>query len=727
MGGGGFMIPELNLFEILISNFIDKCVDTSIVAIKRADSNRKIKNQDFQTRIYQVIIDAINKFTYMKCKDQDFIYGVAEVLLLGLKSGNKDLGDIIGETLSVLGKSDINENRKEFISVLNHEISKEENFDIYKEVLLILLQTKENDSIDFRQIYEKLEQITEILNAKSKDYNRNVGIQDRKFQNNQRKEYVEKWNDVLFLHRNQPIEKQVRLCDVYVLPEYKIEENKGSGDLDVLINDFISGETKRYSPVMILGDGGMGKTSLVSYICAHYDNEETLIVVRFNDLNRSVLNNYGIWAALEKELNCDKEDFRSKRLILDGFDEAKIEKDRDKLLVEFLMDATNVKQLRVLMTSRKYYVDEDKYSFCRILYIQLMSKDLINSMCEKYAAVTKEALYKIENNNEVIGIPFILYMILSLKIKLEEYTGLSELYDKIFALNGGIYDRLYDDGMHWISNPDVKSQVHIISQKIAFAMFEKDELVLTEIEYQKIVEGINIDRMNDFAIANYYDIGTKLSFIHKSIYEYFVAEYLFAVIKHSINISKEHLAGTFGKILKGNVLSKEIIMFLKFKIVNGEIMDVYDTVSDAFQIMLLDGMTYYTKECYRNVIDCEMNIVTNMLGILHVWEKKYYYINKGICTYLKYNLNYSLNLKNLNLSKTDLRGVNFFGSDLSEADLSGANVRRANLRGANLSGEYLIGANLSFADLSGADLSLADLSEANLRGLKEEVCYTSTV
>lgn len=189
--GGEFMIPEVNIYEILISNFLDKCVNVSIATIKRANSNRKIKNLDFQIRIYQVTIDAINRITFNKYKNQDIVYGAAEVLLLGFKSGNEDFDDIIGKTLIALGEIDVTENRKKFISVLNHEISKEENFDVYKEVLLTLLQMKENDNIDFQQINKKLEQITEILRIKNKNYERNVEIQNTKFQNNQRREYVE--------------------------------------------------------------------------------------------------------------------------------------------------------------------------------------------------------------------------------------------------------------------------------------------------------------------------------------------------------------------------------------------------------------------------------------------------------------------------------------------------------------------------------------------------------
>lgn len=518
MGGGVFMITNEMIISGIVSKIINDCIDISKDAIKRADISRKSKNQNFQTRMYQVIIDAINSFTFEQYKNKDILYDAANLLLTGFKCSGKVTDKNIGATLSVLGISVVN--RKEFISVLYHEICKEKNFDVYKEVLLFLLQIIEYNSQDFRQINEKLQYITEKLDAK--DNEKNIDIQDTRFQNNQRAEYAKKWLDVLFLHRNQPIEKQVRLCDIYVWLKYKdVDTNKKDNNLEVLVNDFIKGEAKRYLPVIILGDGGMGKSTLVSRICSKYENENALIVVRFKDLNCEVLNNSGIWSALENELQCKREDFRNKRLIIDGFDEAKINTNKDKLLVEFLMDAVNIRQLRVLITSRRNYVNISKYGFCRLLYLQTMHEDLVDAMCTKYAAAAKETIFEIKNHNNVIGIPFILYMILSLKLRVEKDTGICELYEKVFALNGGVYDRLYDDGMHWISNPGIKEQVHEISQKLAFAMFEKNKLELTENEYQKIVKNVNTYRINDFALANYYEIGNELSFIHKTIYEYF--------------------------------------------------------------------------------------------------------------------------------------------------------------------------------------------------------------
>lgn len=69
----------------LISEVVNNCVDVSWGKIKEADKNRKSRSQNIQTRVYQVIIDAINIFTFNKYKNQNKLYDAAETLLNGLK------------------------------------------------------------------------------------------------------------------------------------------------------------------------------------------------------------------------------------------------------------------------------------------------------------------------------------------------------------------------------------------------------------------------------------------------------------------------------------------------------------------------------------------------------------------------------------------------------------------------------------------------------------------
>ena len=76
--------------DIVVSGFVSKvvndCVDVLKSKIKDADKGRESDSQNFETRIYQVTIDALNEFTKDKYKGQDILYDAAESILNGLKN-----------------------------------------------------------------------------------------------------------------------------------------------------------------------------------------------------------------------------------------------------------------------------------------------------------------------------------------------------------------------------------------------------------------------------------------------------------------------------------------------------------------------------------------------------------------------------------------------------------------------------------------------------------------
>ena len=85
-----------------------------------------------------------------------------------------------------------------------------------------------------------------------------------------------------------------------------------------------------------------------------------------------------------------------------------------------------------------------------------------------------------------------------------------------------------------------------------------------------------------------------------------------------------------------------------------------------------------------------------------------------------------ISFKNQDFSDLDLRGVNLGRTDFSQANLRNTNLERAflgdanlewaNLADANLTGAFLVDANLTEAYLGDADLEGANLADANLEG-----------
>lgn len=297
-----------------------------------------------------------------------------------------------------------------------------------------------------------------------------------------------------------------------------------------------------------------------------------------------------------------------------------------------------------------------------------------------------------------MGVPLILYMILSLRIHVEKDTGICELYEKIFAFDGGIYDRMtmdnsdgYTEEVHPIAYYDAKREVHLISQLIAFSMFETGSLLLTKDRYLNIVKGVSESRVEDFAVSNYYYIESStyvLSFCHKSIYEYFVAEYIYNKISSSEET--ENIARNLAKLLKRNLLTEEILRFLNYKIKGKYQNDehIYSKIEIAVNLMIQNGMTYFLDRPIIDVLQTEKMIFLNIFSILDIYNVETKYkdykrilmstqflsqlnnrydnvINLQHILLRGLNLNKKKYLTNLNLSNSELSDINFEGSDLS--------------------------------------------------------------
>lgn len=374
----------------------------------------------------------------------------------------------------------------------------------------------------------------------------------------------------------------------------------------------------------------------------------------------------------------------------------------------------------------------------------------INEFNKKYLEKSGKSIDTklFKNNEKVYGIPIILYMIYALDIELEKNDDKCKLYSKIFALDGGIYDKcvtkdeaygisIDDTGYHELTTNN-KESLNNIAQRIAFALFEKEinidiETRLEKAEYQNIIKKIDEKRLNDFAIANYYDIGKTLQFVHKSIYEYFVAEYIYQnIIKYIEVKNNEDFAKKLAKLFKKNVISDEIKEFLYYKIENNldileNIDNFYSFLENTIELMIEDGMTYYLEEKEKNILKCEENIFTSLMTLIHI----IFNLQKGKKNNISYifnnlenrvNLskqilncrNYIKDLSFINLIGTNLRGAYLRGADLRNADLRGADLTVAYLTNADLKGTYLTSAYLTGAYLTGADLRDADLRGANL-------------
>jgi len=321
-------------------------------------------------------------------------------------------------------------------------------------------------------------------------------------------------------------------------------------------------------------------------------------------------------------------------------------------------------------------------------------------------------------------------------IDINEHYTKPELYNKIFAERGGIFDKFYDgeneysEGSQIMRNHEKIKKYLKFLREVAFLMFQNKKLSL-KIEDCKIPAlEFKEDKVSilEFPIKHLFEnVEASIEFIHNYIYEYFVSEYIFDVLYNEINnvFEIKRCAGVLGNLLKYNNLSPEIIEFLKFRVRKNILINKkFVLVNKVFQVMLQDGMTYYTIDRCINVIDCEMKIFANMLEIVHLWDCSDLMLDIAASSYLKYSSNeIQLNLQGMSLNNKMLRGLDLKKLNLQYSRMENAIIENNNLEGRNLRGiiwkkASLVGTNLKNANLENADLENADLSEAKLCNAK---------
>lgn len=465
-------------------------------------------------------------------------------------------------------------------------VRKSENFE--QDILIHISSMVDDTNVELQNVSEYIKDNFDKLNENSQNVlNILLMILEeiliipsddiQKFQNNKKEKFIDNWNSRLFLHVDND-ENPITLADAFIMPDYKMHKSinrigySNYDTLDKILEKFINYD--KSSTMLITGVPGIGKSTITSWIANQYQNDDRVIILRFRDWNRNELEN-GLLYAICDILKCKNKDLEEKILILDGFDEMKALEICQKLLNTFCNNMKDFNNFKCIITSRPAYI-EFSY-FQNILELKEFDINRVERFCE---IITKNNLYKnekIESNLEVLGIPVILYMAIMTNVDIGKNPTKPELYNKIFAEEGGIFDKFAYDGREYdIGDQILRDSENIkkylaFLQEVAFSMFEaggstlpKRNLPVPQLEAQ----GYHINVL-DFPIKHLFENTIlTIEFIHRSIYEFFLAEYIFNLMRDAIvvNASGKALEDTMGNLLKSNILSFEILEFLKFKI-----------------------------------------------------------------------------------------------------------------------------------------------------------------
>lgn len=504
---------------------------------------------------------------------------------------------------------------------------------------------------------------------------------DRKkeFKYNQKGQFIEKWETSLFLHKN------IRLCDIYTQLNYSCRQYKTNMIENLLLN-YLSDEKRQI--LFLFGNPGLGKSSLISYFAKMFKNEENYIFIKMHDLEPRIAKDSLLDAVIDF-LECKRRDLENTVIFLDGYDELRVDSMHYNLCLDFIAELKQIRA-KAIISSRLNYIDLNKSDFNRdfpdavVVELQPFNKQQMFEYIEKFEYISKAPIQKVKesfNNKtteaEVYGIPFILYLICSLNIDINQMTDMQSIYDKVFAFDGGIYDKIYDEdtGHYLTQNPQCKRDLLKISMEIAYKMFASNELFVEKEIVDKEIISKYPQRKNTYALGNYYYMeNDKVYFVHKTFQEYFACRYLVSSLEDLIKkytdgqINMEEAAQCmFDMLYCDNYLYKRMEHIFKSMFQNNRLIQIEEN-RKAFLKFIPYLYDFYINNLYRD-LSSKNNILKsqNYLSSLHK------IINfGGISTFEGVDqFKVSLILRNKYYVIMNVNGLKLDDSDLSGAYLKG--------------------------------------------------------
>lgn len=580
---------------------------------------------------------------------------------------------------------------------------------------------------------ENRQDIIDIKEAKVDNYK----TKHNSFKYNQKNQFIEKWENSLFLH------KHIKLCDIYTQPNFSCKQYK-TNEIEKLILNYLADSNKHV--LFLFGNPGLGKSSLMSCFANMFKGIENYIFIKMHDLEPRIAKNSLIDAVLDF-LECKRRDLENAVIFLDGYDELRVDSKHYELCLEFV---TELKQIRakVIISSRLNYIDLNKNEFNRdfsdslVVELQPFNKQQMFEYIKKFEYISQTSIDKVKKSFnskateiEVYGIPFILYLICSLDIDINQMTDIQSIYDKVFAFDGGLYDKIYDEeaGHYLTQNPQCKRDLLNISMELAFKMFSTDKLFIENEIVDKEIISKYPQRKNTYALGNYYYIeNNKLYFVHKTFQEYFACRYLLSELEQLLTkcinsqIKIEEAAKCFFKIFYcDNYLFKRIenIFFNMFQNSKLRKEEQYKTIFCKFVPYLYD---LYINNMYTDVIpknnilksqNClsSLHKIINFFGLHTFGELNQYKISLILRNkqYVIMSIN-NLILNNSDLSGAYLRGAfnqcKFYDVNFCRCDLHSSFINNTEITNCKLSMIY--GENAYFNDtkLYGFKLSHSNMT-----------------
>lgn len=390
-------------------------------------------------------------------------------------------------------------------------------------------------------------------------------------QNRDYYDYVRSFGSVLFLHKGED-RQAITLKDTYVQPSYRfaVRSSVNETDADFMEMMWQFGEQGEDRVMIIEGDAGVGKSSLVSYLC--YQNEKLLqqnengiwkdrsvYCVRLRNLATNREFKEVPMREILKELGLSSyTELGSKDIVLlDGFDELcmmdGMTEFAEQILAEIIRGFFGV---YIIITTRPKFINMIKLRELGlgtgIVHILLNHFDAVKrgewlqkyrQICGKEDYPKLERIRKIDDeaSDGICDTPLALYMLAAGKITDDAWDNPWVLYHQIFReeLSNTEYNKLFSktDYTHGISR--YNDVLYRISAEISYKMYQtgNKKLYVLQDEIEEIIEGMHLETGRTeqlikrcYALCNYWKNDGKsgmAEFYHNNIRDFFLCEKIF--------------------------------------------------------------------------------------------------------------------------------------------------------------------------------------------------------
>lgn len=712
----------------VISKIINDGADYSKATIKSVLKDRN--NRNFSTKIYRIIEKALIEVTNKKYNNDDILYDAIEHIFCKFRD-NDDTLDAVKCGLSFLSSDVSIEKCETFLGKFYEGIRKDD--DLYKTVNMILQQKGIKISKEeFKKLNEKIDDLTEIVSSINVEYKEKIEkIADEIDIFDIKKKFIELWERPLFLHRGDV--DTIRLSDIYIVPTYTM--SWGKYNLEKKFEEIVKDKNQR---IIILGQPGSGKSSLSYFLANKYKNNDQVLFLSFPQLKKEIV------SSGESFCKFIKENFNISSqitIVLDAYDENIFIENKTKFLAE-IMDIMSDEKINIVVMCRLNYINfsdiryEKYFNSVTNIILNNFDDDQMIEFDQKYkkrknVSINTEDVLK---DKEILGIPIILYMVYSLELKIDEINSRMKLYDIMFSISDGIYEKYrikgerYSDSLRKFTLEE-KGFLDLCAKNIGFAIFRNSDNVksISRCFCDKIVDELRneVNLQKDisklmkeiYLTINYYNVSENVEFIHKSIYEYFVGIYFYEKIRLELeNDTKDDLniMKLFYDLFSSQNYSDEIA-----EVIIWELCDTFKQYNDKhlfliseLENMAINGISVINgKFRMTDEILCFRNLTSFVGAYVKTLSIEYLLFRDCID---KEELEYRIR-KSSELTLKTLYSFDLSGLDLSRLDLQNVDLQYANLYNCKLENT-----NLSSANLYNSIVDIAELRKANINEIKIE-------